>query len=103
MEVFDQPTLNSSCGRRECSTHAPQALELLNGSLSNPLADAFAARLTREAGADKAAQVTLAFRLATGRAPSAEEQRLGTMFLERHPLKEFALAVFNLNAFLYVQ
>jgi hypothetical protein len=103
MEVFDQPTLNSSCGRRECSTHAPQALELLNGSLSNPLADAFAGRLTREAGEDRAAQVTLAFRLATGRAPSAEEQRLGTMFLERHPLKEFALAVFNLNAFLYVQ
>jgi hypothetical protein len=103
MEVFDQPTLNSSCGRRECSTHAPQALELLNGSLSNPLADAFAGRLTREAGADKAALVTLAFRLATGRAPSAEEQRLGTRFLERHPLKEFALAVFNLNAFLYVQ
>jgi hypothetical protein len=54
MEVFDQPTLNSSCGRRECSTHAPQALELLNGSLSNPLAEAFAQRLTRDAGADKA-------------------------------------------------
>jgi mono/diheme cytochrome c family protein len=102
MEVFDQPTLNSSCGRRDCSTHAPQALELLNGSLSNPLAEAFAARLSREAGADRTAQVVLAFRLAAGRAPSAEEQRLGTAFLERHSLKEFALAVFNLNAFLYV-
>jgi len=103
MEVFDQPTLNSSCGRRECSTHAPQALELLNGSLSNPLAEAFAQRLTRDAGADKAAQVALAFRLAAGRPPSTEELRLGTAFLERHSLKEFALAVFNLNAFLYVQ
>jgi mono/diheme cytochrome c family protein len=103
MEVFDQPALSSSCGRRECSTHAPQALELMNGSLSNPLAEAFAARLARDAGEDKAAQVALAFRLAAGRPPSTEEQRLGTAFLERHSLKEFALAVFNLNAFLYVQ
>ncbi len=103
MEVFDQPTLSSSCGRRECSTHAPQALELLNGSMSNPLAGAFAERLAREAGADSAAQVALAFRLAAGRAPSAEELRLGVDFLKDHPLKEFALALFNLNAFLYVQ
>jgi len=102
MEVFDQPTLNSSCGRRDCSTHAPQALELLNGSLSNPLAAVFAERLRKEAGADPAAQIALAFRLAAGRSPSAEEQRLGLEFLARHPLKEFALALFNLNAFLYV-
>jgi hypothetical protein len=103
MEVFDQPTLNSSCGRRECSTHAPQALELLNGLLSNALAEAFAARLVREAGTDRTAQVSLAFRLAAGRPPSADERRLAAAFLERRSLKEFALAVFNLNAFLYVQ
>jgi hypothetical protein len=103
MEVFDQPTLNSSCGRRECSTHAPQALELLNGSMSNPLAAAFAARLVREADAAPAAQVALAFRLAAGRPPTADEQHLGEEFLKEHPLKEFALALFNLNAFLYVQ
>ncbi len=39
MEVFDQPTLQSSCACREESTHAPQALELLNGRLSNELAE----------------------------------------------------------------
>jgi hypothetical protein len=103
MEVFDQPTLSSSCGRRECSTHAPQALELLNGSLSNPLAASFAERLRKEAGTEPAAQVDLAFRLAAGRPPSADEKRLALVFLERRPLKEFALALFNLNAFLYVQ
>jgi len=103
MEVFDQPTLSSSCGRRDCSTHAPQALELLNGSMSNPLAEAFAARLVKEAGPESAAQVDLAFRLASGRPPSVEEKRLGMAFLAQHSLKEFALALFNLNAFLYVQ
>jgi len=103
MEVFDQPTLNSSCGRRDCSTHAPQALELLNGSMSNPLAGSFAARLMKEAGPEPGAQVALAFRLAAGRPPSAEERRLATGFLAQHSLKEFALALFNLNAFLYVR
>ena len=102
MEVFDQPTLNSSCGRRECSTHAPQALELLNGSMSNPIAEAFAGRLAAEAGASPAARIDLGFRLAAGRLPTADERRLAEQFLARRSLKEFALALFNLNAFLYV-
>src|SRR3989442_5902018 len=50
METFDQPALLTSCGRRESSTHAPQALELLNGRLSNELAAAFTVRLEKETG-----------------------------------------------------
>ena len=46
MEVFDQPDLQTSCARRESSTHSPQALEMLNGKLSNQLAAAFADRET---------------------------------------------------------
>jgi hypothetical protein len=38
MEVFDAPDLQISCARRESSTHAPQALELLNGELTNRVA-----------------------------------------------------------------
>ncbi len=102
MEVFDQPTLGASCGRRESSTHAPQALELLNGRTSNGLAEALAARLEREAGKDPAAQIDLAFRLAAGRPPTEREKGLALGFLKEQPLREFALALFNLNAFLYV-
>jgi mono/diheme cytochrome c family protein len=101
MEVFDQPTLVASCGRRETSTHAPQALELLNGRISNELAGSFAERLEKEAGADPAARVELAFRLAAGRPPTPKEQSLAVAFLAQQPLKEFALALFNLNGFLY--
>ena len=50
LETFDAPALLTSCARRESSTHAPQALELLNGRLSNDLAAAFAGRLEREVG-----------------------------------------------------
>jgi hypothetical protein len=102
LEVFDQPDLLTSCGRRESSTHAPQALELLNGVFANQAAEQFAARLLREAGPAQAAQVDLAFRLATGRPPSPAQQQAALEFLADQPLREFALALFNLNAFLYV-
>jgi hypothetical protein len=103
LEVFDSPDLLTSCPRRESSTHAPQALELLNGSFANSIADALAARLQKEAGPDAARQVALAYRLASGRPPGAREQDLGTAHLTTQPAREFALAVLNLNAFLYVE
>jgi hypothetical protein len=106
MGVFDAPDMQLSCSRREQSTHAPQALELLNGQLSNDLAASFAERLMREARTD-AERIDLAWRLAVGRPPSAQEKRLAAQYLDEAPtnplrLKEMALDVFNLNAFLYV-
>jgi hypothetical protein len=111
-EVFDSPDTLLSCARREQSTHAPQALELLNGRTSNDLAAAFADRLLRGAGDPPAAPARMpalvdeAFRLAAGRLPTAAEKSLAMKFLAPDPtpaaVKEFALAVFNLNAFLYV-
>jgi hypothetical protein len=103
--AFDEPDAQTSCARREQCTHPLQALELLNGRLSNRLAEDFAGRLLREAGDDPERQVERAFRLATGRPPSPRERDVSLAFLKRRPdggLREFALAVFNLNAFLYV-
>ena len=102
LEVFDSPDLQISCPRRESSTHPPQALELLNGEFSNRMADSLAARLEREAGASKLKQITLAYRLATGRGPAPAEMQLAQKFLATQPLREFSLAVLNLNRFLYV-
>ncbi len=102
MEVFDAPDMQISCPRRETSTHAPQALELMNGDFANDIAKTFAGRLDREAKGP-AAQVDLAYRLTAGRPPNAKEKQLGTAFLAAQSLNEFALAILNLNAFLYVQ
>jgi hypothetical protein len=102
METFDAPALQSSCSRRESSTHAPQALELLNGTLANDLGRAFAARLREESGGDTTRAVDRAFRLALGRAPTDAERASSLSFLRDQPLDDFALAVFNLNGFLYV-
>jgi len=101
MQVFDAPDTLLSCARRDQSTHAPQALELLNGKLSNDLAAAFASRLT----GTPAERVDRAWRLATGRAPNARERAIAMKYLDDPDpaaAKEFALSLFNTNAFLYV-
>ena len=102
-ENLDAPALQTSCARRESSTHPPQALELLNGSLANDLAQAFARRLERECGRDRDKSIDRAFRLAVGRAPTANELQRSAEFLREQPLSEFTLALFNLNEFLYVR
>ncbi len=97
-QVFDAPDTLLSCARRDQSTHAPQALELLNGTLSNDLAVAFSKRLTGD-------KVKQAFRLATGRAPNPKERLLSKKYLDDPDptaVTEFALSLFNSNAFLYV-
>ncbi len=102
MEVFDSPDLQISCPRRESSTHAPQALELLNGPFSNQMAEALAGRLRKEAGSHPVELADRAYRLVAGRGPHPKERQLGVEFLQNQSLKEFALAMLNLNAFLYV-
>jgi hypothetical protein len=102
LEVFDQPDSLVSCPRRESSTHAPQALELLNGDLTNAEAEYFVKRVEAEAGPDVRKQVDLAYRIVTGRGPNAKQLAASLAFLKTGNKREFALAMFNLNGFLYV-
>ncbi len=102
-EAFDAPALQTSCPRRQTSTHGIQALEMLNGTLSNQMATAFANRLEVESHGDPQQIVRRAFRLALGRAPSDEECRLSVAFLGEQTTTEFALAIFNLNGFCYLE
>ncbi|MCH2212865.1 MAG: DUF1549 and DUF1553 domain-containing protein [Fuerstiella sp.] len=102
LEVFDQPDLQTSCGTRVASTHAPQALEMLNGKLSNELSAAFAERLRIEAGDNIADRIQLAFLITTGCPPTEQQEAVAAKFLKTEPLEEFALAMFSLNGFLYV-
>ena len=55
-----------------------------------------------EVGGDAEQQVERAYLLAANRMPTAAEKKIGVEFLEEAPLREFALAMFNLNAFLYL-
>src|SRR5260370_9378743 len=80
MEVFDAPDALVSCPRRESSTHAPQALELLNGYLSNRQAELLAKRLEAEAGAYPRNDVFLAYRLVWVPAPNPTEIQTSVEF-----------------------
>jgi hypothetical protein len=119
MQAFDGPDAQASCGRRENTTVAPQALALLNDTFVRARAMDFAQRVEKEAGAEPKAQVHLAWRLALGREPSTDELETATTFLNeqirqrstrdpaRTETKQLALAdlcqsIFALNEFIYV-
>jgi hypothetical protein len=103
LEVFDAPDSNLSCPERGRSTTAPQSLTLLNAEEVMIAAKTTAARIARGA-ASPDAQVERAFRLALGRSPSAKERELTRDFLSAGDarMEEFCRALFNLNAFVYV-
>jgi len=131
-DAFDAPDTLSACPKRMVSTHALQALVLLNGDFAAARARAMAGRLLRESGGDEAARVALAYRIALGREPRPKEVERDRAFLasqadllrrlavEGQPLArptfmpegadpagaaawvDFALAMLNRNEFLYV-
>ena len=105
--TFDAPDPSTSCGRRDTTTVAPQALTMLNGDFMIEKAGALASRLRENFGDTPEAWIDGAWNLAFARSPSDEERhRALDMFTESSPgdseLTRFALMIFNLNEFLYV-
>ena len=101
LETLDLADTVSSCPQRQVTTVAPQALSLFNGDFVNQQAKHFAARLKREAGVDPAKQITLAWRLALCREPSAEELTKMHAFLREESLEQACRVILNLNEFVY--
>ena len=88
--------------KRVVTTTVLQALNLLNDPFVVDQARYFARRLEREAGKDVSARVELAFQLAFGRKPDAEERAASIAVVKRHGLLVFCRALFNANEFVYV-
>src|SRR4029077_13279291 len=81
LEVLDFPSTEETCEQRVVSTVAPQALTFLNGEFIHEQAQAFAQRVAREAGAEAAARVERAYRLAFSRPPTDRERTAVLEFL----------------------
>src|SRR5262249_7882039 len=116
------PDAQASCGRRENTTVAPQALALLNDKFVRARAIDFAEKVAKDAGVDAEAQGRLAWRLALGREPPADELASPTAFItaqgeqrlerdaqqqpkgapQKLALADFCQAIFALNEFIYV-
>jgi hypothetical protein len=99
---FDCPDASQTAPRRNSSTTALQALNLLNGALVVQQAAQFADRLHREAPADPEQQVRRAFWLAFGRAPEADESTAAAQLIRQQGLGVFCRALINANEFVFL-
>jgi hypothetical protein len=121
MQAFDGPEAAVSCGRRNITTVAPQALALLNDTFLRDRAADLARRVVAESDATLEGPVTRGFELALARPPGGVELTASVRFLEtqlRHrsardrslapadlrvrALTDFAQVLFSLNEFIYV-
>ena len=122
LEMLDAPDNTSSCEHRRVSITGPQALTFLNGDFTHAQAKRLAERLLREAGADRIAQIRLAFQLALNRPPTADQRKEALRFLEKQAsqvmaetpiskadvdanlraLQAFCLVLLNMNEFFYL-
>jgi hypothetical protein len=102
LETFDLPENMVSCGRRNSSTVAPQALSLLNSHLAQAAAQGLAQRVQTHAGEEHDRQIEALFELALQRAPTAEERVECLPFLADYSLTELCRAILNLNEFAYI-
>jgi hypothetical protein len=100
--AFDCPDATAAAPRRNVSTTALQALNLLYDPFVHCQAGRFAERLRREAGAEPEAQVRRAFQLAFGRAPSAQEAEAALRLVREHGLAVLCRVLFNANEFVFV-
>ncbi|MSO23648.1 MAG: DUF1553 domain-containing protein [Acidobacteria bacterium] len=91
MDLFDPPDVVSSCPKRNTTTVAPQALQLLNNKFVMGQSTLFVERLRNEMGRDTVQQIRRAFRLSYGRPPNAKELEASQGFLKKQATYHQAL------------
>jgi hypothetical protein len=120
MELFDRPASSQSCGRRDVTLVAPQALAILNDPFVRRQAEAFSERLIGECE-ETSSHVRLAFETSLARLPKDEELAAGSDFIRvrqadrqrreaglpreetyRAALADYCQVLFGLNEFLYI-
>jgi hypothetical protein len=121
LQAFDKPDAQQSCGRRDNTTVAPQALAILNDQFVRKVAFEFADRLLKDAGGDLAQSIERGYQLALTRPPSDNERKATLEFVEaqmqerqkrapaesndqtrRQALADLCQVIFGLNEFIYV-
>jgi hypothetical protein len=112
-DAFDAPDTQNACPRRETSTHALQALTLLNSDFAAARAQALAQRAVVGGGGD-AERIRRMYRIVLAREPATSEIERARIFVETQALRiggssartaawvDLALAMLNSNEFLYI-
>jgi mono/diheme cytochrome c family protein len=100
--AFDCPDAGQSTARRRESTTPIQALNLFNSRFTLDQADAFAARVTRDAGGDVDRQVRRAYQLALTRDPSEAEAADARAVVSGFGAATLCRVLLNCNEFLFM-
>jgi len=113
--TFDFPDSSASCGRRDVTTVAPQALMLLNSEFMQQQAKVFGERLQKNYGDSPESWIEGSWLLGLGRPPTDQEVALAMALFSGSddlsptgesdtllPLTKLALIVLNMNEFIYV-
>jgi len=101
LTVLDCADPSMSVASRNETVNALQALAMRNNRLTVAMAKHFATRVAKEATTPPA-QIGLAFRLALGRPPSANEAEAMSGYVREHGLTNLCRLIFNLNEFNFV-
>jgi hypothetical protein len=83
LQEFDSANTFESCDFRKNTVTPSQSLDLLNNDLILQWAQSLAGRVLNDSGLTPDAQIDRAFKLAYGRAPSAEEQKIAADFFAK--------------------
>lgn len=111
LQVFDWPDTLTSASARPTTTVSPQALLFLNNPHVRSAASAFAAKMKPQAEKNLMSGIDWAYRTAFSRPPSKEETEVSVEYLTKRgaktgelekALQQFALVLFSLNEFIYV-
>ncbi len=100
--AFDCPDSAQPVAKRNVSTTALQALNLLNAPFMIQQAEILAKRLEQDAPGDKAAQVQRAFQLAFGRPATVDEQKAAIELENTAGLAGVCRAILNSSELIYV-
>ncbi len=121
LDTFDGPALAPNCTIRNSSTVAPQSLMLMNNEFVHHQSEVFAAQVCKDVGKDLRTQARFAWVSALATQPTQAQLDSTVTFLEstardlahlnsekepelnmRKALSVYCQALFNSNAFLYV-
>lgn len=100
--LFDCPDAGGVAPKRNKTTTALQALNLLNSPFTVQQSVLFASRLERESGADPARQIERAFQLALGRSPSVSEKQAAQATAQVAGMSGVCRALYSASEFLYI-
>jgi len=98
LALFDFPNPNNTSEQRVVTNVPLQRLFLMNSTF----VEAQAAALSKRLSGDAPERIREAYRILFGRAPSAEETRLGLAFVGKSSWTEYARVLLNSNEFEWV-